>query len=352
MYISNYSEGRDNNFNLIRFLAAVAVLYSHSYPLFGMDRGILEAFFAKTWGGLAVDIFFISSGFLIMNSFVRRKNSLSFIWARILRIYPGLFIAVLFSGFIVGGCLTTVSFQEFFTDSELWKFVKNNTLLISGGIRYELIGVFENNPYPKAINGSLWTLPYEVKMYFYLFVSASVIEIIERKIRNKQIFKKAYLFFTLLLLCLYVSRDYFDFKDVHLVKLLLMFFIGVNAYNFRDKIKLDLVGFLVSFIVIIFFVITNKDIWHLIYLFLLPYMLFFLAYIPKGKIRKFNLIGDYSYGIYIYSFPVQQSIIYLFPQLSFVMFFMISFFLTLILAILSWFLIEKRSLALKNVFVR
>lgn len=101
MEISKYSNNRDNNFNIIRFIAAILVLYSHSYPLYGHKFiGPVEQFFGKSWGGLAVHVFFISSGFLIMGSFVNSKSIGNFIVSRLLRIYPALIVSVLFCVFI------------------------------------------------------------------------------------------------------------------------------------------------------------------------------------------------------------------------------------------------------------
>jgi peptidoglycan/LPS O-acetylase OafA/YrhL len=351
-YISSFIGGRDNNFNLIRFFAASGVLYSHCYPLSGRGWGPVELFFAKTWGELAVDIFFISSGFLIANSYARKKSNIDFILSRILRIFPGLLVAVLFSALVIGWGVTTASSKVFFSHPELLNFIINNTLLVVGNIRYSLIGVFENNPHPNAINGSLWTLPYEIKMYFYLFSSGLVFDFLNKKFNINNQIKFLYLLFTIAISCIYISIDYFSIKDIHFVKLLLMFFIGVNIYNYKDKIKLNFECFILSLLIILFFAITNKNILQYIYIFILPYVLFYLVYIPKGLIRKFNLIGDYSYGIYIYAFPIQQYIIYKYPHISFFMYFLSSFILTLILSILSWYLIEEKALRLKGKIVK
>ena len=101
--ISKYTNSRDNNFNFIRFFAALLVLYSHSFPLSGVNE--TEPFVKYTGisgGTIAVDVFFISSGFLIANSFFERNNIIAFIWARVLRIYPALVVATIFCVFVVG----------------------------------------------------------------------------------------------------------------------------------------------------------------------------------------------------------------------------------------------------------
>ena len=81
----------------------------------------------------------------------------------------------------------------------------------------------------------------------------------------------------------------------------------------------------------------------------LPYLVFYVAYGFGGRIRAFNRLGDYSYGIYIYAFPVEQTIAHLVPGISVASLMGISAIVTLILAMLSWHLLEKRALRLKDI---
>ena len=78
MLISSFIGSRENNFNLLRFIAAVLVLYSQSYPLTGSGGGVVETFLGMSFGAIAVEVFFISSGFLIAHSFISRKNNKTF----------------------------------------------------------------------------------------------------------------------------------------------------------------------------------------------------------------------------------------------------------------------------------
>lgn len=98
--------------------------------------------------------------------------------------------------------------------------------------------------------------------------------------------------------------------------------------------------------------IFNKDLFFVVYTLSLPYMIFYLAYVPKGKIRSFNKVGDYSYGIYIYAFPVQQSIAAaIFPGISVANMVLGSFAVTFVLAFLSWHFIEKKFLKMKDHYI-
>lgn len=127
-----------------------------------------------------------------------------------------------------------------------------------------------------------------------------------------------------------------------------MFLIGVNIYNYQDKIYLKKEYLFFSILILIYFAITNKLFLNYVYLFLVPYILFYFAYIPKGIIRNFNKIGDYSYGIYIYAFPIQQIVIYNYPTISFPMFVAISIITTLLFSVLSWHFVEKPVLNFKK----
>ena len=125
--LSNYKDSRDNNFNLLRFVAAFLVLISHSFPL-ATGSGTsepLKTALGIEFGHIAVDVFFITSGFLITGSLIRSKSAYKYIAARALRIYPALLIAVLFTVFILGPLITQVTLAEYFSKQTFIYFFKN-----------------------------------------------------------------------------------------------------------------------------------------------------------------------------------------------------------------------------------
>ena len=161
---------RKNNFNLIRLLAAFGVLFFHVYPLTGLEHDPLSFTRWLNFGGLSVRIFFIVSGFLLTDSLLRNADIVSFIVARGLRIWPALIGATVFSVFIMGPLVST--------DSAYWKHPATYSYLWSASVfetRSLLPGVFGSNPVP-VVNGSLWTLPYEVFWYGVLLLSFSTIK--------------------------------------------------------------------------------------------------------------------------------------------------------------------------------
>ncbi len=348
--LSDYTHNRDNNFNLIRFIAAVFVLYSHSYPL-TMGSDAIDPFgpaLGISLGGLAVDVFFLTSGFLIASSFFIRNNMIAFIWARVLRIYPALIVAVIFCVCVVGLYFTTYAIADYFSDPQTYKFFKRNVTLF-WGVKFHLPGVFADNPYKEAINGSLWTLPYEIKMYTYLALIGSFLLYVQKKL-NKVFVNSLFLIIAIVSLLMTVLNHFYSFMSIYFIHLFSLFFIGSAFYLYRESIHLSQNLFLILLFIFLA-VMFNQDYFFIAYSLILPYMVFYLAYVPSGAIRHFNKLGDYSYGLYIYAFPVQQSIAALMPDITVFKMFSLSFMISLLLAILSWHFIEKNFLKMKGHYI-
>jgi peptidoglycan/LPS O-acetylase OafA/YrhL len=348
--LSAYVSGRDNNFNLLRFVAAFLVLFSHSFALATGDAANepLKAAIGMTWGGIAVDVFFITSGFLIAGSYLARNNILSFAWARLLRIYPALITANLFSILVVGLWFTTLKPLEFLRDPQTLGFAwKNSTLFF--GLEYKLPGTFQDNPWVETVNGSLWTLPFEVKLYTLLSVLLFGVSLAKRKftdLRTDWILAAAGT--CAMGAYLYNHFDSFDhIVGTKAIKLAAMFLIGSTYYALRDKIQLSGPVFW-CLSVLLLASSLHVHLFFVAYCLFLPYIVFYLAYVPAGAIRKFNGFGDYSYGLYIYAFPVQQSLAASFPGMSTLVMILTCFPITLLLAAISWHVIEKRSLKWKG----
>lgn len=351
MKISDFTQGRDNNFNLIRILAAFSVLVSHSFPLAG-GRGSVQPFLnviGMTIGSIAVDIFFLTSGFLLTASLLNKQSIIEFIWDRFLRIYPALYVMLLLTVFGIGLFFTTVPWSSYLTDSKTHTYLLKCSTLFAGVGRH-LPGVFENNPYKNAVNGSLWTMPFEVKMYAILasiWISLSVIPKFRLKAFDIAIISSTFLAGLFIFLAyLNITKSSGQF-----LRLFFMFFTGASFFILKDKIILSHTIFC-FFLIALLLAMLNKHIFFLIYILTLAYLLFFIAYVPSGFIRKFNKLGDYSYGVYIYAFPVQQSTAALFPGLSVLSMVIISSVITSLFAALSWHLIEKHALMLKGRYIR
>jgi len=164
---------RHNNFDALRLIAAVSVIFSHSFL-------VAEGTQNREWlivltgnqcilGLTGVFIFFAISGFLVTQSFEQTPNPLHYLAKRALRIFPGLFIATLISAFVLGPLVTTLPLGAYLSRPEAYEYVIGNTLLDQSV--HELPGVsFADNPVGLEINGSLWTLRLEFTMYLMVLV--------------------------------------------------------------------------------------------------------------------------------------------------------------------------------------
>ncbi len=346
--ISDYATNKDNNFNLMRLIAATAVLVSHSFALAigSSSAEPLGTSLGVTFGSMAVDFFFIISGFLVTGSLLTKKSLLQFAWARILRIYPAILVVVFLSVFVLGIFFTTYPIHSFLSAKQTYAYLFKNMTLISG-VTYTLPGVFEVNPYKNSVNGSLWTLPYEVRLYAMLGVLWAVASIMRS--HRLRIFKFSVVSLAAVsAIGLIAEHLHFLWSSKYIfLRLFFMFFTGASYFVMKERIILSKAVFLFCFLGILLSAFVHKDLFFLMNALLSAYVLFYLAYVPSGRIRFFNRFGDYSYGVYIYAFPLQQIAAACFPGISVSEMFIISLFGTLCFAFLSWHLIERRALRFK-----
>lgn len=350
MKLSNFTRGRDNNFNLIRIVAAFVVLIIHSFTVMkgAFDAAPFGESFRRTTGVIAVDIFFIMSGFLVTASLLNRQDIIEFIWARVLRIFPALLMMLFLTVFGLGIFFTSVPLFSYLTNAQTYIYLIKCTTLIFGAA-YNLPGVFDENPYKNIVNVSLWTMPYEIRMYAILAIIWITLRII-KKIRLK-IFELAIVIGTAVAGILLLARHFYFSAEDPFTRLFFMFFSGAAFYVLKKYITLSHSFFWLLVIALVLSVLINKHIFFVVYTLTIAYVLFYIAYIPAGYIRKYNMIGDYSYGVYIYAFPVQQSVAALVPGIPVVSMLMTSAFVTLLLAIFSWHFLEHRVLGLKGFYV-
>ncbi len=347
MKLSDLAQGRDNNFNLIRIIAALAVLVDHSFALV---IGRLDAMLFLDSTGLnistlAVDVFFVTSGFLVTSSLLTRQNSIEFVLARALRIYPALLVMQVLVVFGLGLFFTTAGRASYLTSDHTFLYwVKGSTLVT--GLVTTLPGVFENNPFNNFINGSLWTMPYEVGMYAILVGIWAVLCIVPR-VRSRA-FKITIVGCAAVAALLLLTCHLYMIQAGMFLHLFVMFFSGAAFFVVRDRVVLSRWVFLSMIVVVPSLAMFGEQVFFAAYVLALPYVLLYIAYVPSGLVRTYNQVGDYSYGVYIYAWPVQQSIAALVPGVSVLAMLLVSASVTIVLAALSWHLIEQRALRLKG----
>lgn len=340
MILEDVSRGRDNNLNLLRMLAATGVLVSHAWPI-ALGPGTIEPLYPLTGhslGSICVQIFFAISGFLITASFLRSSTLMRFSLARILRLFPALVVSLLFVAFILGPMVTSLPLANYLLSYETWSFVVRNTGLIK--LQFELPGVFTENPYPK-VEGSIWTLVHEVGCYICVFI-AGIFGILKHR-RLASVFLAVGLAGWLIV---FYAALPLPGKIEAFLKLALPFAMGTAAWLWRDRIKLSpIVAIGLFFLWYAQFLLVGKTpISDVFFSVALTYAVFWFGYVPAGYLRIYNNVGDYSYGMYVYAFPLQGLAIWIWGQQSPLMNIALSFPLTLVCAMVSWHLVEKPAL--------
>lgn len=334
--IADRDQGRDNNFNLLRMLAASAVLVSHAWPL-ALGTGTVEPLQLTTGyklGSSAVTVFFAVSGFFITKSFDRRTSFPDFLIARIARIYPALTVVLMLTLGVLGPIATTLAVRDYLIAWKTWTYVPHNLLLYN--LQWALPGVFAGNPGGAAINGSLWTLFREVQCYAAVVIGGLLG--LARRTTLPLILGGCVA--ATVLVPQSEHGDTFGLMSL----LFLPFALGAAAYVYRAVVPLS--GWLVAALSIAAAAVgIDSLLYPLLHAVALSYASLWFGFASVPGARGYNRLGDYSYGMYIYAFPVQQSLIALVPSLGPPGLIAASLPVTLLFAIVSWTLIESPALS-------
>ena len=329
---------RANGLNLIRLVLASLVIVWHSYPLTG--TGIGYAPLRQLAEEVPVDGFFAISGFLIAGSWLRNPDARSYVSARFLRIFPAFWVCLVVTAFVIAPLAIWLSSAEKmpanYVGNAFEYIVKNSSLRI---YEWSIAGTPHSAPFPDAWNGSLWTLRWE----FLCYVGVLALGLVGLVKRNVVLF----LYAAVLLITVLVDSSLATFPEAgSWTRFSLMFLSGMVVLVLSEWLPRS------PALTAGAFAITLASMW------LDDYRIvgsFFLAYglISLGSFvtsPRLQLRNDISYGVYIYAFPVQQLVALIFAaHLSVVFMAMVALPLTIILALLSWFWIEKPALRLKKV---
>jgi peptidoglycan/LPS O-acetylase OafA/YrhL len=331
---------RNNNFDALRLLAAVSVIFSHSFllaegrqdhePLMRLTQG------QSILGVVGVFVFFIISGFLVTESFETTASPLRFLAKRALRIYPGLILCILLCAFVLGPLATTLPLDAYFASGGLYDFLFSNLVL---NVEHNgLPGVrFTGYDIGGIVDGPLWSLPCEVVMYLMVLVLGSL-----RLLRLAVLLP----LLALGLVCLRLdtaASPYF----IGTVGWLLAFFVaGMILYKLRDRRIFDGRIALVALAGLVVSIPLGR------FLLLFPlfgaYLVLYLALDRRLPVLRAARFGDLSYGLYIYGWPVQQGLLYASGgRLLWWQLFPLALAIAAALAFLSWHLVEQPALRLK-----
>ncbi len=336
--IESAISGRKNNFDVLRLIAAIAVIFSHSYDIGGshIDEPLVRFSGGQmTIGEFAVVLFFVISGFLITQSFDRSQDLQKFLKARALRIFPAVVALVLLTVFVLGPLVTTTSVAVYFSDSSTWAYLSTVTLfpLVRDPT---LPQVFSHNIMPGVVNGSLWTLEFEIVCYAIVAVMG-----ITKILRGRWVI-------ALLLVSIACSFLTIPSHFVSEIPYFVNFFAaGMLLYLYRAKIRLNGSLALLCFIAMILSARIGGM--REVLIGAGSYLFIYLSLSPRIKLPRTTKYGDFSYGLYIFAFPIQQTLSGLLsPNVSPFSVFFIAGPITLLISIASWHLIEKRALSYRT----
>ena len=358
MDIRSAMRGRSNALGVLRLLLAAAVIFSHAFPLGGWGG---DPFFSwsngqENLGGVAVLGFFAISGYLITKSGTN-SGVVSYLWRRVLRIFPA-FWGVLLVGLLVIGPIAWFaegrSLDEYasrWPGGPLWYFIGNMSLVIN---QWGIHDIFiETTPYGEAVgysvfNGSLWTLAYEFGCY--LMIGALVLFGLLR--RAPYVVPALTGVFLLLQGLRFLAPDVFAiipgwFGDPLAVNLSLGFLWGACIAVYSHRIRVSDVGGVLSIGIVVASYLTVG--FGFVGLPALAYALLWAAVRLPERVKKIGSRNDYSYGIYLYGFLVQQLFAsFGWHEWGYVPYVAISLVAATACAMASWHLIEKPALSLKD----
>lgn len=327
-----------NAFTTMRWILASTVMFSHGWdltqPQTGLDPSVAVLGFPVS--RLAVFLFFTLSGFLVTGSLIKR-GSIDFTLARGLRLLPGLWVMIAVMVFGLWAAFGTLPLGQYLADPMTHKFVLRNALLWGGEFR--LPGIFNDNEFANVVNGSLWTIPHEVRCYIVLALVGAVGLLMSRRLF-------AALFALAAIVHLVIPGDAWLVLE-NPRRLAFSFFLGVLVFLWRERLWLSWPLALAAAGAVLF--IPDGAIKTMAIQISWGYLVLVAAFCSSTRFKAASVkLPDYSYGIYIYGFPAQQAAIVL--GLGLTPFSNIGWGIVIMLplAALSWHLIEKPALGLKR----
>lgn len=294
-----------------------------------------------------VDIFFAISGYLVSDSWINDPSLPRYLLKRSLRIFPALIVVVLLTTFVVGPAVSNLSLSQYFSSPSTYFYLCNIRLFVV----YWLPGVFGNNPY-HAVNGCLWTLPVEFSMYLFTPVFFTLV----RKHRAIALAAATVIFGVVAIyLKLFYRGPQIAVYGTGVMSALLKscFFTGgamlrVVRNSFEPNLKWSLPAIILVVLLSTMFGGLMAAPIYVAAAFILPCSVLALANCTWLPFQKIGRHGDFSYGIYLYGFPIQQIIAsHFIGRISVVEAIMLAFLIIPPIAFLSWKFVENPTLKLK-----
>ncbi len=342
--LSETLERGNNNFDLIRLVAALAVMLGHSYGLQAGSKmeSMLIFTHRESFGSLAVYGFFLISGMLVSASFFKQPSPMRFVLLRALRIWPGAIVCALFIGLFIGPLFSSMTVSAYFANPQTLSWLLHNTSLIGhvGGV---LPGLFESNVLKGFANATVWTLPVELGCYVIVLL-AGLAGVIGSKRGTLLWVGVAAAIFTMFANhppAFLPTGNFFLLPLAYSFYPVPFFLLGMLLYAYRENVRLSWIPaalLAVAYVVLRFSVIST--------ILLYPAFAYGLLWLASANcLKRLKPKHDYSYGIYLYGFVVQQIVASISPSLNNYLAFFISVPVTVALAAASWHWVERPCLS-------
>ncbi len=328
-----------NSLGWMRFVLSLCVVLSHAFVLGFATSKPLELFSGGQTdiGVLAVDGFFLLSGFLVARSYLNLASPARYAWHRFLRIFPGYWTCVLVCGLVLAPAI----YFSRYGAAGLWEKTGASIVdFVWRGFQFTaetawIMPTFEGLPFGGPLNGSVWSLPYEVKCYVFLGCLGYL-----GALKNRGWLLATAVVFWML----WISPDGFGIASERTSRLGAYFLCGAAFYLFRKQIPFH-AGLAAASVWLLILGLRTKM------AFVGPaplcYLLLFVSI--KAPFTRFTEKSDLSYGLFLYSFPIQQFLSAMgVPAWGKTLYFIASVALTLPLAWLSWNVIENPALGWKG----
>lgn len=337
MRLSELLKRDNNNLDIFRLLAAALVIYGHAYAI-APQEGRSDVF--GRWlgydysGSLAVKVFFFLSGLVVTNSLLSKRDVAQFVMARFFRIWPGLLVVIVLCAMVLGPLLTVLPPGAYWTEPQTWRYVTYNLLLVP---QYALPGVFAGNPHANVVNGSLWTIVLEVGAYLGLLALFMVGALRSRWLALG-------IGVLILLDPVMGNRLLFTWRAPHSGTDLLApcFAAGALLALFKEQVEVGLRE-AIGLVLLFWLFRASSYAYYFLYAALFGCMLYLAG---EPWLVRWKPSSDVSYGVYLWGFPVQQTLQYLWPEQGLRFNQLASLTLALLLGYLSWHGVEKHGIAL------
>lgn len=320
-----------NNFDVLRLSAALVIVVSHAYAL-QIGYAAMPVYCPLVLvGQAALAGLFVISGYLIPQSWMAQPDMRRFFWKRSLRVFPALAPALFFTLLIIGPMATTLPLADY-AATLFSPFTLSSFGAIWDG---SALGLFQSNPVT-FVNAPLWTIPVEFTMYVLVALLGIA-----------GLLKKRFVLPFLIAVDFAIWMAWYWDPGLAKVRFTLYFLIGAYLAVHHPEHRYDPAVAAVLAVALVALSPTPYALF--LALFAVPYIVLAVAHLHVPALNNFGRRGDFSYGVYIYAYPIQQMIVLsLGTSMPLWLFSVLSILLTFPFAYASWHLVEKKALALKN----